>query len=152
MSRYDFSLVYPMFALVLVTATVMVALFRRRVLAVREGLITTSYFRIYQDQGVPEPEGAAKAARHFSNLFEAPTLFYVACLAAMIAQQSGAVMVTLAWGYVAARIAHALIHLGPNRLRWRIRVYFVSWVILMAMWIDLIFSVATGARAVATGG
>ena len=144
MRAAGFALVYPMFAMVLVTATVMVMLFRRRVLAVKEGLITTSYFRIYQDQGVPEPEEAAKAARHFSNLFEAPTLFYVACLAAMIAQQSGTVMVALAWGYVAARITHATIHLGSNRLRWRIRVYFVSWVILMGMWVDLVVSIATG--------
>jgi hypothetical protein len=144
MSSRDFGLVYPMFAMVLVTATVMVMLFRRRVLAVKEGLITTSYFRIYQDQGVPEPEDAAKAARHFSNLFEAPTLFYVACLAAMIAQQSGTLMLALAWAYVAARITHASIHLGSNRLRWRIRAYFVSWVILMAMWVDLIVAVANG--------
>jgi hypothetical protein len=149
MRSADLALVYPMFALVLVTATVMVMLFRRRVLAVQEGLITTSYFRIYQDQGVPEPEDAAKAARHFSNLFEAPTLFYVACLAAMIVRQSGPLMLALAWAYVAARIAHAMIHLGSNRLRWRIRVYFVSWVILMAMWVDLIGSVAIGTHAAA---
>jgi hypothetical protein len=131
-----------MFALVLLSAVVMVMLFRRRVLSVREGLVTTSYFRIYQDQGVPEPESAAKAARHFSNLFEAPTLFYVACLAAMIAHQSGPLMLALAWAYVGARLAHAYIHLGSNRLRLRIRAYAVSWVILLAMWITLVAGVA----------
>ena len=136
------SLVYPMFAMVLLTAVVLVMLFRRRVQAVSEGLIHTAYYRIYQDQGVPEPESAAKAARHFSNLFEAPTLFYVACLAAMLTQRSGTAMLILAWCYVVARIAHAGIHLGPNKLRWRIRAYFVSWVILMAMWVDLIAGVA----------
>jgi hypothetical protein len=56
----------------------------------------------------------------------------------MIAQQSGMLMVVLAWAYVAARITHASIHLGSNRLRWRIRAYFASWVILMAMWVTLI--------------
>jgi len=134
------SLVYPMFAMVLLTAVVLVMLFRRRVQAVSEGLIHTAYYRIYQDQGVPEPESAAKAARHFSNLFEAPTLFYVACLAAMITQRGGMTLVILAWCYVAARIAHAAIHLGPNKLRWRIRAYFASWLILMAMWVALIAS------------
>ena len=142
MTAAGFALVYPMFVLVLLTAVVMVMLFRRRVLAVREGLITTSYFRIYQDQGVPEPEGAAKTARHFSNLFEAPTLFYVACLAAMIARQSGPLMLALAWAYVAARLAHAYIHLGSNRLRWRIRAYALSWAILLALWITLVAGVA----------
>jgi hypothetical protein len=142
MTSAGFALVYPMFALVLLSAVVMVMLFRRRVLSVREGLVTTSYFRIYQDQGVPEPESAAKAARHFSNLFEAPTLFYVACLAAMIAHQSGPLMLALAWAYVAARLAHAYIHLGSNRLRWRIRAYAISWVILLALWITLVAGVA----------
>jgi hypothetical protein len=152
MPAVRYALVYPMFAMVLVTATVLVMLFRRRVHAVRERLITTAYYRIYQDQGVPEPESAAKAARHFSNLFEAPTLFYVACLAAMIAQIPSLLMVALAWAYVAARITHASIHLGSNRLRWRIRAYFASWIILMAMWIDLIISVASGVQAAAASG
>ena len=144
MAANQYALVYPMFAMVLLTATVMVLLFRRRVRAVSERLITTAYYRIYQDQGVPEPESAAKAARHFSNLFEAPILFYVACLAAMITQHAGALMVALAWAYVAARITHAAIHLGPNRLRWRIRAYAISWLVLMAMWIDLVVKVASG--------
>ena len=142
MDDRGFALVYPMFAMVVVTAIVLVTLFRRRVHAVRERLITTAYYRIYQDQGVPEPESAAKAARHFSNLFEAPTLFYVACLAAMFTRHAGVAMVVLAWGYVAARIAHAAIHLGPNRLRWRIRAYFASWLVLAAMWLVLVAGVA----------
>jgi hypothetical protein len=140
MTAAGLALVYPMFAMVLLTAVVLVLLFRRRVQAVSERLITTAYYRIYQDQGVPEPESAAKAARHFSNLFEAPMLFYVACLAAMITRRGGLAMVLLAWCYVAARVAHAAIHLGPNKLRWRIRAYFLSWLVLMAMWIDLIAS------------
>ncbi len=141
-----FMLVYPMFAMVALTATVMVMLFRRRVRAVKERLITTAYYRIYQDQGVPEPESAAKAARHFSNLFEAPTLFYVACLAAMVTQQVNVLLVILAWCYVGARIAHASIHLGPNKLRWRIRAYFWGWLVLAAMWIDLVVAVALQSR------
>jgi hypothetical protein len=142
MSANRYALVYPMFAMVILTATVVVTLFRRRVRAVREGLVTTSFFRIYQ--GAPEPESSAKAARHLSNLFEAPMLFYVACVAAMVAQQTGALMLALAWGYVAARVAHAAIHLGPNKLRWRIRAYSISWLLLLAMWLDLVAGVARG--------
>jgi len=90
------SLIYPMFALVLLTATVLVLLFRRRVQAVRDHRISAQFFRIYQ--GETEPESTAKPARHFTNLFEAPTLFYVACLAAMVTVQTGITMVALAWG------------------------------------------------------
>jgi len=134
------SLVYPMFAMVLLTVVVLVTLFRRRMGAVRGGSLTTRYFRIYQGENEPEP--AAKAARHFSNLFEAPVLFYVACLAAMSLHLDGALPVVLAWLYVLARVCHAAVHLGGNRLRFRIAAYASSWLVLLALWISLVAGVA----------
>lgn len=139
------SLIYPMFAMVLLTATVLVILFRSRVRAVRENAISATFFRIYQ--GEVEPESTAKPARHFSNLFEAPTLFYAACLAAMVTGQTGTTIVTLAWAYVAARMVHAYVHLGGNRLRYRIRVYFAGWLVLMAMWVMLAWGASAGLHA-----
>ncbi len=132
----QFQLVYPMFALVLLTATVLVILFCRRVSAVRSGGVSAHYFRIYQ--GASEPEQAAKASRHFSNLFEAPTLFYAACLVAMITHDGGVVALVLAWAYVLARVIHAVIHLGANRLRRRINAYFFGWLVLLALWIQIV--------------
>ena len=129
------TLIFPMFAMVLLTAAVLAKLFRSRVRAVRDGDLTASYFRTYQ--GATEPDYTAKPARHFINLFEAPTLFYVACLAAMITGATGPAMQVLAWLYVAARLVHSYVHLGPNRLRFRVRAYFGSWLILMGMWIYL---------------
>jgi hypothetical protein len=136
----DYRLIYPMLALVLLTAGVLVVLFRSRVRMVREGLAPVSYFRVFQ--GSPEPEFAAKPARHFTNLFEAPTLFYVVCLAAMITGTSSAAVVALAWGYIATRYAHTFVHLGSNRVRYRLRVYFAGWLLLLAMWIDVAIAVA----------
>jgi len=137
----ELSLVYPMLALVLLTCGVLIVLFRYRVRMVREGLAPVSYFRVFQ--GSPEPEFAAKPARHFTNLFEAPTLFYAGCLAAMVAGVTGTVVIALAWGYVAMRYLHAWIHLGSNRVRYRLRAYFASWLFLIAMWIYVAVSVAT---------
>lgn len=133
-------LVFPMLAMVLLTVTVLVRLFRARVRSVREGLLPASYFRIFQ--GGVEPDYAVKPARHFANLFEAPTLFYAVCLAAMVLNVGGTAMLALAWCYVGLRLLHAYIHLGPNRLRFRIRAYFGSWLVLVAMWIDLAVVVA----------
>lgn len=131
----DYRLVYPMFALAVLSATVLVILFRSRVYAVKQGQVTAKYFRIYQ--GESEPEQAAKASRHFKNLFEAPTLFYAVCLAGLITRDTSLVMLVLAWLYVGARVIHAVIHLGGNRLRLRIRAYFGGWVVLAALWIQL---------------
>jgi hypothetical protein len=133
-------LIYPMFAMVLLTAAVLVILFRSRVAAVRSGLVSKAYFRIYQ--GEVEPESTAKPARHFANLFEAPVLFYVVCLAAMITHFTGIAMQVLAWIYVATRVIHTTVHLGGNRLRKRVRAYFFSWLVLLVMWIYLVVGVS----------
>lgn len=69
----DAALVFPMLALVVLTAAVLGILFSRRTRAVSQGRVSTRYFRSYQ--GEVEPEDAATASRHFSNLFEAPVLF-----------------------------------------------------------------------------
>ena len=129
----ELRLVYPMLAMVMLTCVVLVTLFRSRVRMVREGRAPVSYFGIFQ--GYQEPDYAAKPARHFANLFEAPTLFYVGCLAAMLVEVRGWGVVALAWGYVAARCVHAWIHLGGNRVRYRMWAYFISWLLLLGLWV-----------------
>lgn len=136
----DRSLIYPMFAMVLLTVTTLVRLFMGRVGAVRAGTADARYFKTYQEGG--EPTTTAQLSRNFSNLFEAPTLFYVACLAGMLAGATTGVVVTLAWLYVAARIVHTWIHTRSNTLNHRIAAYFTSWALLLALWCAVVFQVA----------
>src|SRR5688572_29253925 len=124
-----FALVFPMLALVILTFGVSVKLFRARLRSVREGHTPVSYFRVFQ--GSPEPEFLAKPTRHYVNLFETPVLFYAGCLAAMVTAVTGPVVVALAWGYVAARLGHAWVHLGANRVRHRLRVFALGWLCLL---------------------
>lgn len=135
-------LIYPMFAMVLLTAFVLRRMFLSRVRAVREGRLSIGYFATYH--GAVEPDYAVKPARHFSNLFEAPVLFYVACVAAMAARTVTMPLVVLAWSYVVARVVHSYVHLGSNRVGSRIRAYFASWLVLGALWLTLVATVALG--------
>jgi hypothetical protein len=128
-----------MFAMVLLTASVLLRLFLARRGAVSAGQVKASYFRVYQ--GAAEPESSAALARHFANLFEAPVLFYAACLAAAMLPPSP-LCLALAWAYVAARALHTIIHTGRNRLEPRIAAYFTSWALLLAFWIVLVVRVA----------
>ena len=129
----NFGLIYPMAAMVLLTCTVLAALFRARTRSVAAGQVSGSYFRTYR--GAEEPDASIQLSRHFANIFEAPTLFYVVCLAAMIVNQTAWQFHLLAWAYVLLRAAHAHIHIGENRLRPRILVYFTSWIVLVLMWL-----------------
>jgi len=126
------SLIHPMFAMFVLTAIVLVRLFKARVSAVRHGEVDVGFYRLYQ--GGAEPSRSAPYARHFANLFEAPVLFYVVCLAALATHRDSPVLVVLAWCYVAARAVHALVHLTGNRILWRLRAYMASWLVLAALW------------------
>lgn len=107
-------LVFPMLAMVLLSFSVLVRLFRARSKLVGEGKIKLSFLLVYQ--GEAEPEQSAKLARHFSNLYEAPVLFYVCCVAALALNVTGSVFLLLAWAYVATRVVHTFIHTGRNRI------------------------------------
>ncbi len=140
-----YSLIYPMAAMVLLTAIVLVMMFRARVAAVRSGLIEIDYFRLHQ--GAREPQQSLVYARHFINLFEAPVLFYVGCLAGMVAGVATPVLAVLAWVYVVIRGLHAFIHLGSNRLRHRRNAYALGWLTLLVMWGYLVIAVASRSAA-----
>lgn len=128
----DGRLIYPMLAMVLLTFLTLVRLFLARRASVAAGVVSASYFKVYQ--GAAEPEASAQLARHFTNLFEAPVLFYAGCASAMAIHVTGTAFLALAWAYVLLRIAHTFVHTGKNVLNWRILAYFSSWVVLLAMW------------------
>jgi hypothetical protein len=136
------SLILPMFAMVLLTASVLVLSFRARTAAVARGEIEPVYFKTYQIG--TEPEASAKLARNFSNQFEAPVLFYAACCAALAMHYDSAMMIGLAWSYVALRAVHCYIHTGRNRLMPRVYAYMASWIVLLAMWLALVFRIRAG--------
>ena len=142
------TLIYPLFAMFLLNAFVLGYMFRTRVRALRGGAVRLSYFRTMSGGGGENlPEDAQKAARHFSNLFEAPVLFYVVCLAAMIVRYDSRAFLVLAWIYFVARVAQAFIHLGPNDVMHRMRAYFFGWLTLATMWVMLALHAATTAAS-----
>jgi hypothetical protein len=137
------NLVYPMTAMVFLTVVVLVRMFRSRVAAVRSGLIPREFYRLHH--GGDEPDSLRKHTRHFINLFEAPTLFYVVCLAAMVSGVTTVAMAALAWAYVLTRIIHTTVHLGGNRLGNRVRIFGISWLLLVSMWVYLAIAVSVRA-------
>jgi hypothetical protein len=136
----DLSLVYPMTAMVMLTFTVLAVLFRSRVQAVARGEVSPSYFKTYQ--GEAEPAYSMQLSRQFKNIFETPTLFYAACLTAIVTGQSGLTLQLLAWTFVLLRVVHFFIHVGKNKLRPRITVFFASCVVLAVMWTTLAIGVS----------
>lgn len=133
------SMVYPMFALVLLTFAVAIGLGVSRVTALKRGQTRMRYYKLMQGDGPPEQ--AVKFSRNFTNLFEVPVLFYA--LGALVVGMgfNGPVLMILAWIYVALRVVHSIIHVTYNDPTHRFVAFVLSTVLLLAMWCYLIFAI-----------
>lgn len=130
--------IYPVFAMVLLSAAILVIMFVARIRAVKTRTVRMSYFKTYQGE---IPEWLALPARHFSNLFEAPVLFYPVCLLGMMLPMDP-LNLNLAWAYVFFRVCHAIIHLSVANIRPRLAAYSLSWIVLLASWIRIVLSIS----------
>lgn len=90
------------------------------------------------------PPGVRQIGNCFRNQFELPMLFYVAVLLAMATRSTSYLFVTLAWIFVALRIAHAAVHTTTNDVPLRGGVFALGFLILVAMWIVLAIRVFLG--------
>lgn len=135
-------LLLPMFAMVLLTASIFVTNLVVRVHAVRTKAVPARYFKTFDATGLTPPVRLTQLKNHMDNLFQVPVLFYAGCLAAMALQVVPAHMVTLAWAYVGLRCIHTLVHTTYNRVVHRMTVFVLSNVALMVMWVRLVLAVA----------
>jgi hypothetical protein len=93
------------------------------------------------------PPAAEKRAANQRNQFELPVLFYAVVAFALITKAVDFLLLVLAWLFVLSRIAHAAIHVGPNRVRWRSPVFALGVLILATMWLKLFLHILTGGFA-----
>jgi hypothetical protein len=129
-------MLYPMFALVLLTIIVAAHLLRLRIKAVKAGQVRLSQLRLNQSADIPDT--ITQAARNYSNLFEVPVLFYTAGCLAMVLKHETIALIILAWLFVVARAAHSWIHLTRNNVIHRLRAFMAGNICVVAIWVLLI--------------
>jgi hypothetical protein len=128
-------MLYPMFAMVVLTIVVGVLMVKQRYRAVMEGGVSPAYFKL--NRGGRLPDYLVRTSQHYENLFETPLLFYVGVLSIQVLQQADAIYLLLSWLYVLSRLAHAYVHIVINRLKLRRRVFLVSVWLLVFIWLRL---------------
>ena len=74
------------------------------------------------------------AAENYTNLLEAPILFYLLCVILFFTGLVTDTQVMLAWIYVGLRAVHSLIHVTNNHVVSRWLAYVLSMVCLFGMW------------------
>ncbi|MBX3702866.1 MAG: MAPEG family protein [Steroidobacteraceae bacterium] len=123
----------PFCALALLTALVWIKLYADRLGEMRaRGIAPQMLASVRAAAGQLEKTAAAD---NFRNLFEVPVLFYALCLAIAVTGGSTPGLAAAAWGYVALRALHSLIHVTYNRVVHRFLVYVTSTLLLFGMWV-----------------
>ena len=130
------AILYPMIVLVFWTFIVLLLVPRRRFAAARRKLVTAKDFAFGESANVPGEVSLPN--RNYMNLLELPVLFYLACVTLVVTAKVEPWSVGLAWAFVATRIAHSLVHLTYNNVFHRLRIFALSVVVLLAMWIRIV--------------
>lgn len=125
-------ILYPMFAMVILTLVIATRMLQLRFRAVVNDSLNPAYFKL--NRGGKPPEYMTQVDQHYINLFESPVLFYVIVVLAYVVQFVDMVSLSLAWGFVFARLGHAYVHTGKNRILQRRNIFLLSIILLIALW------------------
>ncbi|MSO96818.1 MAG: hypothetical protein EXR11_01165 [Rhodospirillaceae bacterium] len=125
----------PMLMVVALTIAAFIRLAYVRVRTLRMREMPLKYYTAFQ--GGTEPEYVTIAARHYMNLFEAPVVFYLACLTAYAVEAVTPGTYFTAWAYVVFRLAQSAIHLTYNNVRHRAYAFFLGWIALTVLWVQI---------------
>jgi len=137
------AMLWPVLALVALTFVVMIVMYRRRVREIRARRIHPQSLASALAMSTKLED--VSASDNYRNLHEAPTLFYVAALAVAVAGMTDALMVGLAWAYVAARVVHSAIHVTYNRVMHRFQAFLASQALLALLWLAIAWRLVAAA-------
>jgi hypothetical protein len=126
----------PVSVLALWTACMVFMVGFSRIRAVKAGRVRRGAFRLGESADVPADVTVWN--RNLMNLLEMPLLFYVVSIAFYVTHQVTPRVVTLAWIYLALRLAHSVVHVTSNRILVRLTSYAASNVVLLSLWIQFI--------------
>jgi len=126
-------ILWPMAAMALLTFAVLSLVPMFRAGDVSAGRLGTHDFKMGESDRVPESTRLYN--RNYMNLLELPVLFYVVCLIIFVTGTTEMIKVYLAWGFVAFRALHTLVHLTLNHVMLRLSLFSAAAFTLMILWI-----------------
>jgi hypothetical protein len=135
------TILLPLFVLVVLTLGLFCWMGYHRVTLVRSGEVHPRDVALRQPNWPPHVLQVANAAH---NQLEAPVLFYVLTILAIMTRHADFLFVVMAWIFVALRLAHAYVHVTSNRLPLRGGVFGLGLLVLMLMWLIFIVRILSG--------
>jgi hypothetical protein len=122
----------PVFVQVGLTFVLLIWLGRSRVLALKAGEVKMGDVALGERNW---PKRLLQIQNSYHSQFEAPVLFYVLVVLALITRKADMLFVVMSWMFVASRLVHTGIHTTSNRMVRRFQAFLVGVLILLVMWI-----------------
>ena len=132
------ALIFAAFAQVCLTLWAIVRMGMARVACIQRGDLTMGQIAL-DDTLWPEP--ILKLQANTRNQFETPVLFFAGIAIALAVGAVNWAVVACAWLYVAARVAHRIIHVGSNRVGPRFQAFGLGLLALGGLWAALVIGV-----------
>ncbi|MEH6587121.1 MAG: MAPEG family protein [Halioglobus sp.] len=123
----------PVTALLLLTCVVWLWMYLTRIPAVRKAGMQLDPNLPKGQQMAELPAKVRWKADNYNHLLEQPTIFYAVAFTLALLGAGEGLNVTLAWCYVALRIAHSLQQTLWNKIEVRFVLFFLSSLVLVAL-------------------
>lgn len=130
----------PVFALVTLPFIVVLRLVYLRLAAIKSKTVPLDDFKLLKDTS-KHSDAMLAVSRNYINLFEMPVLFYLVVVLYYVTYKADMAALAFAWGYVACRYIHTLIHIGKNVVRLRAAAFTGSVAFLLGLWIKLALAI-----------
>jgi hypothetical protein len=127
-------LVLPLILHVLLIVVIGQKMVSARIRAVRSGQTKISEIAVDTDAW---PRKVKQIGNSFNNQFQTPMLWYAGTALVLALGIADVVFVGLSWLYLLLRLVHSIVHMGSNDVPTRMRVFMVSFFVLVAMWLWL---------------
>lgn len=134
-------MIYPMFALIILTCVVAGYLLNMRIAAVKAGEMSLGSFRLNNNPDTPTK--MLQASRNYSNLFEVPILFYTAGAISIALNINSPTINILSWVFFISRCVHSWIHVTNNNVIHRLQAFLAGNICVLLIWIILVCQYST---------
>ncbi len=139
-------IIAPVVALVAWSLVIWVWMYAKRIPAMQAAKIDVKNLRggSGADLKAILPAPVQWSAENYNHLMEQPTIFYAIALSLALLEQGAGLNATIAWVYVALRIAHSLVQVTVNRVIVRFALFTLSTLCLMALTLHAAIALMAG--------
>ncbi len=127
------SIFHPMLGMMALTAVVWVAMYAKRIPAMKKARLPAQTYTIPDTISDHLPEAVNYPAYNLKNLFELPVLFYALCLYLYVTGLVDQIYLAAAWLFFVLRVLHSIVHCTKNIVMLRFYLYSAAALVLWFM-------------------